>query len=658
MSVPQAINRSNEINHLMDIQRKPMGRRIAYRIALGVLAVGIGFGVIMVVVPDRAIHQTPAGKQRLESIYVPMRDGMRLAVDVWYPPGYRDEKLPALVRFTPYWRSMEMTRFARALNFLGLGPDLTYDHSHYPDVSVLARHGYVVLVVDARGAGASFGKRPILFQPAEIADYGQIVDWIVAQPWSDGAVGVFGYSYGGIAAERAAGLHHPAVKAIAAMFSPFDIETELVRINGVRNSGFLRQWSVPQRSLDSNDLCLGKGVTCSAKVGLFVDGVRRVTSDTSGAGLAKAVAEHSNSYPDDALSHTGFRDDQYGESGLNLTDTSPYGNRTKTGDSDLPFFVVAGYQDSGIITGAITRYSTLPNAQELTIGPFSHGAYFNTDPFRSAGAPAVINPEQLYERTAAFFDRYLKPDGQPISGKAINYYVEGPGTWRRSASWPPDGVAESDLYLSQERLTASAPDGESSEAFKVDFEGTSGLLNRWLGTGSRNNVEYPPNYLVTKGSVTYTTEPFVSDQELAGTPALALNLSSDATDGALFAHLQEISPDGTATYITEGMLRLLDRKSSTTGAPLISGMGISRTFLKADAMQLAPGVKEKMLLQMEPVSVLVHRGDRLRLVIFGADASTMDRYPVNGAATVHILDGGQDASRLALPLKPWASDAR
>jgi hypothetical protein len=69
-------------------------------------------------------------------------------------------------------------------------------------------------VADARGTGASFGTRTGELSEREIKDYGELIDWIAAQPWSNGRVGVYGTSYEGQAAELTAGLGNPHLAAV------------------------------------------------------------------------------------------------------------------------------------------------------------------------------------------------------------------------------------------------------------------------------------------------------------------------------------------------------------------------------------------------------------------------------------------------------------
>ena len=75
--------------------------------------------------------------------------------------------------------------------------------------------GYALVLVDARGSGASFGMRRFELAEDEVRDYGEVVDWIIEQPWSNGRVGAYGVSYAGNTAEMLAVNMHPAVKAVA-----------------------------------------------------------------------------------------------------------------------------------------------------------------------------------------------------------------------------------------------------------------------------------------------------------------------------------------------------------------------------------------------------------------------------------------------------------
>jgi len=151
--------------------------------------------------------------ERPVSQYVEMRDGCRLAVDIYVPDGGQIPKqgVPTILILTPYYR-----RFA-----LREGYDSATEPS--PNIALyrdfFVPRGYALVVVDVRGTGASFGTRDSFRSPAERDDLHEIADWIITQDWSDGTIGSTGISYLGAAACFLASTGHPAVKAIAPLFA-------------------------------------------------------------------------------------------------------------------------------------------------------------------------------------------------------------------------------------------------------------------------------------------------------------------------------------------------------------------------------------------------------------------------------------------------------
>ncbi len=93
--------------------------------------------------------------------------------------------------------------------------------------------GYAWVSIDVRGSGASFGHRRYSHSPEEIQDGAEIVDWIFHQPWSNGQVGALGISYSGASAELLLANQHPAVKAVAPMFSGFDLYPKIAFPGGI-----------------------------------------------------------------------------------------------------------------------------------------------------------------------------------------------------------------------------------------------------------------------------------------------------------------------------------------------------------------------------------------------------------------------------------------
>jgi putative CocE/NonD family hydrolase len=134
-----------------------------------------------------------------------MRDGVKIAVQLVLPKDLpADAKIPAILNMTRYWRAQQ-----------GDEPN-----------AFVPSHGYATVFVDARGTGASFGVWKAPFSQEEVKDYNEVVNWIVAQPWSNGKVGAIGNSYTGNTALWLASTMNPAVKAVIPRHYEFDLYAE------------------------------------------------------------------------------------------------------------------------------------------------------------------------------------------------------------------------------------------------------------------------------------------------------------------------------------------------------------------------------------------------------------------------------------------------
>lgn len=125
-----------------------------------------------------------------KSIYLTMKDGVKIPVRYTLPSNIKaGEKIPAVIESTRYSTGAQPTFIGNALYSLGILEDDTP-----PIVKQLIESKHAYILVQARGSGISFGKRDIEFSKAEINDSGQVIDWIINQPWSNGRVGAYGIS--------------------------------------------------------------------------------------------------------------------------------------------------------------------------------------------------------------------------------------------------------------------------------------------------------------------------------------------------------------------------------------------------------------------------------------------------------------------------------
>jgi predicted acyl esterase len=90
-------------------------------------------------------------------------------------------------------------------------------------------------------------------------------------------------------------------------------------------------------------------------------------------------------------------------------------------------------------------------------------------------------------------------------------------------------------------------------------------------------------------------------------------------DGVVYVYLEDVGPDGSVIYLTEGCLRFLQR--ATTGPAEPMGLGVPRSFARADRLPVTPGENLDLLVELLPVSALLRSGHRLRITIAGNDAS-------------------------------------
>ena len=355
------------------------------------------------VLPQDYLTRRPAtysSSRRPGSLYVAMRDGVRLAVDIYLPLDPTGTALatplPTIAIFTPYYR-----RFA-LLSGAPPSSEPSISAGRYRDFFV--PRGYALVVVDVRGTGASFGVRESFRSPKERDDYREIVDWIVEQRWSNGAVCATGISYVGAAADFLASTGHPAVKAIAPLFSVWDTYSDHYYPGGLLLSRLAGTYDELMIALDH-----GRGELLG-KFAYYKDpqlnGPAPVDEDHDGALLKAALNGHlGNFHMPDFIREFAFKEEglPYDPS-FSSASFSPYAYCQGV-RSDVAVYSVSGWMDgAGYANGAIARFRSLPNPKRhLLLGPWDHGARANASPFRrQADSEFPLLAELL-----RFFDHYV-----------------------------------------------------------------------------------------------------------------------------------------------------------------------------------------------------------------------------------------------------------
>lgn len=597
---------------------------------------------------------TPAGFRECSSVYVRMRDGVKIAVSIFLPPDLRvGERVPVLMRTTRYWRDRQTGWGMRAMAALHLfDPSSLVD----PQTAHFNDRRFAVIVADARGSGASGGRRIVEYSPAEVTDMGEVAAWAAQQPWSSGRVGTFGVSYDGNTAELAAAAHQPAIRAVMPLYDDFDPQA-LVEPGGVALRGFIEQWSDMVAALDRDDVCGADAVKdweCW-KDRWMTPGVLPVDADPHEEQLAQQVMEHHNMNVAEALARVEFRDDVLatGTGPLRFADISPYGLRAQIGAAGVPMMVWCGWLDADSCQGALVRYRTFSNPQQLIIGPLSHGGGFNVDPFAGSHIPPAPTEEEQLRMEADFFQRALRDPTGVAMESSIRYYTMGEGEWHSTRTWPPTGLRTERLYFAEgNALRSSAPaigTGGGEDGYRVDFTASSGTQTRWDTQLSGGDVVYPDRAGEDRKLLTYTSTPLETDLEITGSPVLTLRMSSTSSDGAIHAYLEDVAPTGRVTYLDEGVFRMIDRKEvDPKNLPYVPA-GPAHSFLRADAERMKPGAIATIRISLFPTSILLRKGHSIRIALAGADASLFQRYPATGTPTWTVYREAGQFSFVELP---------
>ncbi len=570
--------------------------------------------------------------------YVYMRDSTPLATDVYLPkhlePG---KKVPAIVY---------LTRYVRAIHAkwpLSMLRDPVFGMIPESEVRFFTSYGYAVVVVDVRGTGASPGERKMEFSPEEIADGRQVVDWIISQPWCDGKVGTTGISYLGTTAEMLLANQHPAVKACVPRSAIFDLYKNIIFPGGVCQGPFVDIWGYTTRSLDDNNFS-----PFSPHANL-ITGIHAVKAENGKEILDKAIAQHKKNFDITVgLQQVRFRDDKAGTAGLCADDCSVHQRLSQIGQSGTAIYRIGGWYDGGLARGSLDASLNTDNTKKVLIGPWDHGPHDDVSPF--ATSKKVTFDVKL--EILRFFDHYLKgiENGIDLEPR-YSYYTVGEETWQSSDVWPPRAGGVTRAFLSGDlRLIAGTEPVTSGEvAYKVDYTASSDSTSRWNSVTDlyrHGPTNYADRRVQDQKLLCYTGTPLRETMEITGHPIVGLNFAANADDATVFCYLEDVAPDGSVTYVTEGMIRPVDRQIKEgpykTAYP-------EHTYRKEDALPYHAGEIVQLTFDMLPISYQFKKGHSVRVAIAGADTGHFN-LPSPQPSEFRIISSTSAPSYVDLPV--------
>ncbi len=512
---------------------------------------------------------------------IDLSDGTRLSARIWRPADAATDPVPAILEFLPY-RKRDGTVARDALT-----------HPYF------AERGYAGVRVDMRGNGDSEGVMEDEYSPQELADAVEVIDWLAAQEWCSGAVGMMGISWGGFNSLQVAALAPEPLKAVITLCSTADRYADDIHYKG----GCL---------LNEN---LGWGAT---------------------------MWSYSSRPPDPALVGDKWRD-----MWLERLEAEPF----------LPaLWLKHQTRDAYWQQGSVCEDYSAIKAAVLAVGGWGD-AYKNTVPTLvenlSAPVKGILGPWiHKYPHFAApeprigflqealrWWDKWLKgietgveddPDLRLYLMDGVrpaSSYDHRPGRWVALSADEFARIKCRTLHLAHpNRLTDQSGEIRVPVASPQHTGGASGeYCAIWLGPDMPGDQRHDDAF-----SACFDTPPAESEMDIVGAPSVHLRLTSNQPHGQIAVRLNHIHPDGASTRITYGVLNLSHRDSHATPTPL------------------SPGQPFEVTLNLDQIAYRLPAGHRLRVAISSAYWPLI--WPAAERTNLTLLSGQID-----LPLRPLAN---
>jgi uncharacterized protein len=549
----------------------------------------------------------------VQTLMVPMRDGVKLATDVYRPmcSGRPVKgKLPVLVERTPYNKSGRRIICA-----------------------YLAERGYVVLEQDCRGRYASQG----VFHPFmnEGKDGYDTIEWAAAQHWSNGNVGAFGGSYTGFVEYDEARYHPPHLVAMFVQMAGASLFKSVAYPGGTRSPTWLvwilrsAQTSPQEKQKRSGSEAIADVLTKSH----FFTWLRQPPQERGH--ILRDFPVYFKLYQD-FYNHASF-DSYWKQRGF-----YPGGYYREM--KDVPILLVTGWYDT-FLNGTLDNFVALARMQKtpkkLIVGPWPHGigtsvcgdAYFGPGTVEDQGAMIADwfdhwMGQSVGRDTPDFSSapvRLFRMGGGGGSRTAAGKLAVG-GEWRNATRWPPSDILPTKYYIHGDgELSPTLPSNDQPSHFTYDPRHPVPTIGgRFAIIGSPSCAQDQVCSPAISGCqdslplnrrpdvLSYSSAPLRSPVSLTGSVRATLWVSSDAPDTDFTAKLIDVYPDGYALILADGQIRARYRNS----------------FEKPEMMK--PGTPYEVAINLGSTSNLFGTGHRIRLDISSSNFPKFEPNPNTG----------------------------
>lgn len=525
-------------------------------------------------------------------------DGVRLAADLYLPQ--IKEKVPAIMYAG---RGTRRERFEEMKGVL----------------QKLLENGYALVLPDLRGIGASFGRNDGFHSRTEAKDLKILMEEMAGEPWCSGSFGMLGGSNNGFIQDLTAAERPAPLRAVIPCDCHPDFYYQDYPNGASRHIEFIHG-APPEPA------------------GTPVD------ADTDKTLLEEAQRDH--------VTNLGFLGQYFPNMHRDTVnpkfgcapqrDISIWERMDSIRYSDIKYYKNGAWYDPGA-AGAVYAYKVFDG--KLLIGPWRHCEMYHCNDKPSDLPNSAFPWEKEYVR---FFDYALKGiENGCFTEPPIRYYTRGEERgreWKYAADLPLDSQVVSSLYLSQEKSGTidSCYDGSLLECEEqnpsvleyrmnrdIRLYGPMGTLDRRIEGGF---------FKESRKCLTFTTAAFEKPVEITGIPTLELDVTSECRDGLFLAVLEEVYPDGSTCFLTEGAMRASHAKYGRHRAYMSMGLpyhpGLSDDLAKLDSQ-----TPLHLDFTLEALSQLVQAKSRLRLSVFCAEKMYQqpecigDKNPVIGLHT-------------------------
>jgi uncharacterized protein len=467
---------------------------------------------------------------------VPMRDGVKLAVDIFRPEG--DERFPVVLCQTPYNKTGQTNR------------------SRW-----LASRGYVVVNSDSRGRFESEGDWDP-FDPKHKADGYDLVEWVARQPWSTGKVGTWGLSYMGWTQWWTATQTPPSLVTIVPEVAPPDQFRNLPYQEGVL-FGTMMDWA--SANAGRRTIVVAEGAYGGFSDTRFEDFMRLPYIDVDAQRKVKNAPWF----------QTWIRE--------NLS-TAPYWQAISyQSEADfakvkVPSLAISGWFDADF-PGTPMNYMGMkqhggtPEARQprLVIGPWPHVGRGRELLGFDYGPTAAIDWDGYICR---WFDYHLKGiENGVLDDPPVHVFVMGRNQWRAESDWPLPQTKWTKYYFhSGGKANSLAGDGSldttrpgNQPPDKYTYDPLQPTRSAFKGP----HIDGPADtrdFSTGQDVLVYTTPPLAEELEVTGPITATLYASTSARDTDWMVRLIDVHPDGYASLLCDGVLRARCRDPERGGA--------------------------------------------------------------------------------------------